>query len=255
MNRTYTVQQPKKKFTTFMQALIELMLAVEQVEMGTGPSTDEKNTRVGGGDAKRPPRPPVQSTSIFTKKPVVAAAAAAEQMDKKGEVTMRRTQFFEYHDNFDQNESCTTWGSKDHPQIGQTQRFAKLDLSMCRRHPCSRPQTLIRLLSARSAVRCMTKPVRSPYFALDFHGLRIVPTAYTLRHSAPNDSEAIRSWVLEGSTNGESWVVLDERKNCQDLKRSGQAHTWRVDSTSAVISQMQGRRKTEEARRSGRADI
>eukprot|EP00954_Amorphochlora_amoebiformis_P003035 238543-Amorphochlora_amoeboformis.AAC.2 len=33
MNRTYCVQKPQKKFTTFMQALIELMLSVEHVEM------------------------------------------------------------------------------------------------------------------------------------------------------------------------------------------------------------------------------
>jgi hypothetical protein len=46
----------------------------------------------------------------------------------------------------------------------------------------------------------------------DFRKMRVRPTHYTLR------TPELRSWVVEGSQDGESWTELDRQRNNQDFK-------------------------------------
>lgn len=52
------------------------------------------------------------------------------------------------------------------------------------------------------SVRCVTKPILDSWFKFDFGNLWIAPTHYRLRHYSSWDTEALRSWVFEGSNDG-----------------------------------------------------
>jgi hypothetical protein len=45
----------------------------------------------------------------------------------------------------------------------------------------------------------------------DFHEIRVHPTHYTIH------GNYLKSWILEGSVNGEAWTPLDEKRSSQDL--------------------------------------
>jgi hypothetical protein len=45
----------------------------------------------------------------------------------------------------------------------------------------------------------------------DFHGLRVNPTHYTIY------SPHLKSWVIEGSLDGEAWIEIDQKTDNDDL--------------------------------------
>jgi hypothetical protein len=52
----------------------------------------------------------------------------------------------------------------------------------------------------------------------DFHELRVAPTHYSIQtHNSPVGSAHLKSWVIEGSINGSSWIELHRRTNSHDL--------------------------------------
>lgn len=61
--------------------------------------------------------------------------------------------------------------------------------------------------------------VPNSWVMIDFGSLRIKPNAYSIRtgHFPPCAVEHIKSWVLEGSVDAQSWNELDRQKNTQDL--------------------------------------
>ncbi|ETO36723.1 hypothetical protein RFI_00341, partial [Reticulomyxa filosa] len=78
----------------------------------------------------------------------------------------------------------------------------------------------------RKVVRCVTKPGASCWFSVDFVDKYIKPSHYTLRHYVSWDTECLRNWVIEGSLDGEKWLVLRQHNNDQGLNARGQAFTW-----------------------------
>eukprot|EP01084_Bolivina_argentea_P250100 418904_1 len=78
----------------------------------------------------------------------------------------------------------------------------------------------------RTCVRCVTKPSASCWFSVDFIDKYIKPSHYTLRHYISWDTECLRNWVVEGSVDGERWLVLRQHQNDQALNYKGQAYTW-----------------------------
>ena len=78
----------------------------------------------------------------------------------------------------------------------------------------------------RQCVRCVTKPSASCWFSIDFVDKFIKPSHYTLRHYISWDTECLRNWVIEGSIDGEHWLVLRQHQNDQALNYKGQAYTW-----------------------------
>jgi hypothetical protein len=61
----------------------------------------------------------------------------------------------------------------------------------------------------------------------EFRDCFIRPTHYTIRSSKDNYP---KSWVFEGSTNGEDWTKLDQKKNDSHLKEDFAVHTFEVKS-------------------------
>jgi hypothetical protein len=58
-------------------------------------------------------------------------------------------------------------------------------------------------------------PPRGSWLCYDFLGRRIVPRQYAIRtHDDPPGKEHLRSWIVEGSLDGNNWELLDsQRKN------------------------------------------
>ena len=57
------------------------------------------------------------------------------------------------------------------------------------------------------ALNCHTNDDRRAWFAVDL-GVWLIPSAYTLRHARGYGRSALRSWQLQGSKDGLTWVLL-----------------------------------------------
>jgi hypothetical protein len=62
------------------------------------------------------------------------------------------------------------------------------------------------------------------WLCYDFRQATVIPTFYSLRsrRDLGQNSENPRSWVIEGSLDGEEWEILDERNNRMELNGAGQ---------------------------------
>jgi len=83
----------------------------------------------------------------------------------------------------------------------------------------------------REAVRCVTKPAENSWMAFDFGQVKIKPTHYMIRHYSSWDTEALRFWVFEGSSDGQSWIQIKRHDNDVSLSKAGQMYTWPVTTT------------------------
>jgi hypothetical protein len=55
----------------------------------------------------------------------------------------------------------------------------------------------------------------------DFHDHRVNPTHYSIHtHNSPCTGPFLKSWVIEGSTDGSDWRELDRQTNNNDLNGS-----------------------------------
>ena len=81
----------------------------------------------------------------------------------------------------------------------------------------------------QDVVRCVTQPRPHSWIALDLLDKTLLLTAYTLRHYASWDIEALRNWRLEASTGGDDWTLLREHVNDEALNAKGKAATWNID--------------------------
>ena len=60
--------------------------------------------------------------------------------------------------------------------------------------------------------------MKHAWFIVDFHSYAIKLSYYTLRHYTLRhysswDTEALRNWRLEGSTDGQHWIIIREYHN------------------------------------------
>ena len=78
-------------------------------------------------------------------------------------------------------------------------------------------------------VRFCTRSLANSWVEVDFGQYRVAPTHYALRHYSSWDSEALRSWTLEGSDDGSHWRLLSMVENDASLNRRGATHTWPVN--------------------------
>eukprot|EP01083_Nonionella_stella_P152455 488722_1 len=88
----------------------------------------------------------------------------------------------------------------------------------------------------RKAARCITKSIENAWFGVDFKGLQINPTHYTLRHYVSNNC-CLRSWDFEGSRDGgKEWITIKKHTNDRSLQGKGSSHTWEVDQCNEFYS-------------------
>ena len=74
-----------------------------------------------------------------------------------------------------------------------------------------------------------TKDVPSSWFCIDLgEGRKVTPTYYTLRHGGNYKGDSLRHWDLQGSLDGENWVVLSRHNNDASLNSPFAVHSWPV---------------------------
>lgn len=88
----------------------------------------------------------------------------------------------------------------------------------------------------QAVVRCVTQPTQDQWMALDFGPYKLIqPTAYSLRHYSSWDTEALRNWRFQATTDADvrsaQWVTLLEHKEDSSLEGKGSTHTWTVQTT------------------------
>jgi hypothetical protein len=66
-------------------------------------------------------------------------------------------------------------------------------------------------LTSYSSFRSNDEP--GQWICWDFHEMRVRPTHYTIR-----TKWGLKSWVVEGSLDGENWTEIDRKTNNQDFK-------------------------------------
>jgi hypothetical protein len=66
-----------------------------------------------------------------------------------------------------------------------------------------------------------------------FNGVSVKPTHYSVR-TYSRWREHMKNWRLEGSNDGNSWVVLDDRPDNNDLDGQSRAATFSVSSAQVV---------------------
>jgi len=82
-----------------------------------------------------------------------------------------------------------------------------------------------------------TKDIPSSWFTLDLGPNRtVVPTAYTLRHGMNFKADSLRTWELQGSSNGENWVCLRRHTNDTSLNSRYALTTWKIQNNSGLGS-------------------
>jgi hypothetical protein len=81
-----------------------------------------------------------------------------------------------------------------------------------------------------------SKDLRNSWLNLDFKDMRITPTHYTMVtfHNVGKTWRAIflRSWILEGSEDGEKWIELDRQSDSILLKGPDRMATFRIANRS-----------------------
>lgn len=226
MNHMHVAQSSKGVYSAFFQALIELNVSIEKIELAR---IQEEETEMGAANAAATP----DSEETSDKPPV--AAEPVEQQQVTEEPAPSQGIQFSFSEDMDTNgilyylgtnQNTTAWTNPSELGVVKvTASSLMLD---------SKPASAI---VGREAVRCVTKPVPNQWFTIDFLDHSVTPTHYTLRHYSSWDTEAVRSWRFEGSNDGVSWVVLKEHRNDAALCRKGQAHTWVLPPIEESYSQ------------------
>ena len=136
-------------------------------------------------------------------------------------------QHFVYQQDLDHNGVLYAIATYNHTQPWRNPAEAHLvNLSSSPMLDASAPLSSI---VGPDVVRCVTQPRQGSWMAIDLLDKTVLLTAYTLRHYASWDTEALRHWRLEASMDGERWTLLREHINDESLNARGKAVTWMID--------------------------
>jgi len=79
-------------------------------------------------------------------------------------------------------------------------------------------------------------------------GLTMRPTKYTLSQCLDEDDyTCLRSWVFEGSNDGEEWTVIREHSWDTSFRRAGQSHSWDTPNADEYFSRFRVRMTGEDS--------
>jgi hypothetical protein len=73
-----------------------------------------------------------------------------------------------------------------------------------------------------------TKNEVNSWICYDFKDMQIKVTHYSIRTRRDHNSYHLRSWILEGSHDGLSWVTIDDRQNDTSLNSQGAISTFSI---------------------------
>jgi hypothetical protein len=82
-------------------------------------------------------------------------------------------------------------------------------------------------LLGRAHASVQTAPTINAYIEFDLQDYQVCPNQYYLRHHFLSDTDALRSWRLEGfEEESKSWVILSEHVDDSHLNAAGSSHVW-----------------------------
>lgn len=84
--------------------------------------------------------------------------------------------------------------------------------------------------------RCVTKAEENQNIQIQLKTHSIKPTHYLLRHYISWNTEALRNWRFEASTNGVDWVALRVHNDDSSLEKIGQWHIWDLPNVNDYYS-------------------
>jgi hypothetical protein len=95
--------------------------------------------------------------------------------------------------------------------------------------PMDSPENVLDLAST-SAFYSANAP--GQWICFDFHEMKVTPTHYVIRSCCTGfvNGNNLKSWVLEGSEDGESWVELDRRVKNRDLNAGGAIQAFAIST-------------------------
>ncbi|VDN22260.1 unnamed protein product [Gongylonema pulchrum] len=76
-----------------------------------------------------------------------------------------------------------------------------------------------------NALNCHTSDDKNAHFTVDL-GVYVYPDTYTLRHARGYGRSALRTWLLQGSVDGNTWDVLMVHEGDTSLSHPGSTATW-----------------------------
>ena len=83
-----------------------------------------------------------------------------------------------------------------------------------------------------------TRSEENSWICFDFKDRRVSPTNYSIRsiYDGGCGSNNLKSWTIEGSSDGQSWVVLDRRENDNSLNARNVTRNFAIASTESPSS-------------------
>ena len=88
----------------------------------------------------------------------------------------------------------------------------------------------ISAICGKELVRCVTQEKANAFWMLDFKDMKVRLDAYTLKHYASWNIEALRNWKVEGKNPDGKWRLIAEYTKDASLKGKGGTATFKVQS-------------------------
>jgi hypothetical protein len=88
------------------------------------------------------------------------------------------------------------------------------------------------LVDFQSQTGFATKDLPNSWICYDFKSLRINLTDYSIQARRDYNGNHLRSWTLEGSIDGQSWIEFDRRENDTSLNIQGAIGTFSISSST-----------------------
>lgn len=90
---------------------------------------------------------------------------------------------------------------------------------------------LYNLLQYENKENCFyTTDAPNSWICFEFKNYKIIPSNYIIRSYNSNDHWHLKSWVIEGSNDNQSWIKLDEQQNNNFLKGAGRVHLFSISN-------------------------
>merc|ERR1712154_213957 len=71
-------------------------------------------------------------------------------------------------------------------------------------------------------------------------GVEVTPTKYSLSHCTDR-GYYLRSWVFEGSSDGEVWTLIREHSSDESLNEPSQSHSWDTPNVDGCFNRFRVR--------------
>ncbi|KAL9653811.1 hypothetical protein ABK040_012872 [Willaertia magna] len=141
----------------------------------------------------------------------------------------RTTRIFTHKTDFDENGILYYLGTAFYTEkytSPEARGYVKISAS------CGFESGKTRDLISREPTSCNLINQNNSHITIEFVSILICPNAYTLRHTSARDSECLRNWRLQASTDGDNYIDLKVHSNDGSLKTKSESATWKIDGAT-----------------------